>query len=89
MAVAAVLLSFGSLVGAWTMLAAEGRLFSPTAHLRLVRWSLSFVLVAVPVMVISALPGHHPRDLVNPAGLDHWLDSLDPATATVPEWALP
>ena len=89
MAVAGLLLAVGALAGAWTMLAAERRLFSPTAHLRLVGWSLSFIFAAVPVMVVSALPGHHPRDLVDPSGLDHWLDHLDEATATVPEWALP
>ena len=72
-----------------TMLAAEQRLFSPVAHLRLVGWSLSFIFAALPVMVMSALPGHHPRDLADPAGLEHWLDHLDPETATVPEWALP
>ena len=40
-------------------------------------------------MVISALPGHNPGQLVDPAGLEHWLDHLDPDTSTVPEWALP
>ena len=89
MAVAGVLLATASLAGALTMLAAEKRLFSPTAHLRLLRWSLSFTFTALPVMVISALPGHHPRQLADPAGLEHWLDHLDPETATVPEWALP
>lgn len=89
MAVAGVLLAAASLAGALTMLAAERRLFSPTAHLRLLRWSLSFVFTALPVMVISALPGHHPSQLADPAGLEHWLDHLDPDTATVPEWALP
>jgi hypothetical protein len=28
-------------------------------------------------------------DLVDPAGLEHWLDPLDPETSTVPEYALP
>ncbi len=87
--VAALLLATSAWVGAWTMLAAERRLFSPVAHLRLVRWSLSFIFEALPVMVFSALPGHHPRDLVDPAGLEHWLDHLDPETGTVPTWALP
>jgi len=87
--VAGTLLALASLAGAWTMLAAERRLFSPVAHLRLVGWALGFVFTAVPVMVVSALPGHHPRDLTDPIGLEHWLDHLDPATGTVPEWALP
>jgi predicted metal-dependent hydrolase len=88
-ATAGIVLAVGSLLAAWTMLAAEHRFFSPVAHARLVGWSLSFVFAALPVMVVSALPGHHPRDLVDPAGLDHWLDNLDPETSTVPEWALP
>ncbi|MGN6694104.1 MAG: hypothetical protein ACTHN0_07995, partial [Aquihabitans sp.] len=87
--VAGLVLAFGSLLGTVTMLAGERRLFSPTAWFRLVSWSLSFVFVALPVMVISALPGHHPDDLADPAGLEHWLDHLDPETSTVPAYALP
>ena len=89
MTIAALVLSLGSLLGTITMLRAEGRLFSPVAWFRLAGWSLSFIFVALPVMVISALPGHHPDQLVDPAGLEHWLDHLDPETSTVPEWALP
>lgn len=89
MTVAALVLSMGSLVGTVTMLRGEHRLFSPAAWFRLTSWSLSFIFVALPVMVVSALPGHHPDQLVDPAGLDHWLDNLDPETSTVPEWALP
>ena len=83
-AVAAIVLATASFVAALVMLAGEGRLWSPVAHWRLARWSLSFVLAALPVMVVSALPGHHPRSLADPAGLEHWLDHLDPATSTVP-----
>ncbi|MCU1499854.1 MAG: hypothetical protein JWM47_3807 [Acidimicrobiales bacterium] len=89
MAVAGLLLAVASLAGAWTILAAERRLFSPVAHVRLLTWSLSFLFTALPVMAVSALPGHHPRDLTDPVGLEHWLDHLDAATGTVPEWALP
>ena len=46
-------------------------------------------LAARSVIAGSALPGHHPDQLVDPAGLEHWLDHLDPETSTVPEWALP
>jgi len=87
--VAALVLSIGSYVGTLTMLRAEGKLFSPVSHLRLIGWSLSFIFVALPVAVLSTLPGHHPRELTDPAGLEHWLDNLDPATSTVPVWALP
>lgn len=86
---AALILASAAMAGTWTILAADGRLFSPRSHLRLVGWCLSFIFTAVPIAVVSALPGHHPRDLVNPAGLDHWLDHLDTDTATVPAYALP
>lgn len=87
--VAALVLALGSLVSTWVMLAGERRLHSPVAHLRLLRWSLSFIFVALPTLVASALPGHHPRDLADPAGLEHWLEHMDPETSSVPEWALP
>jgi predicted metal-dependent hydrolase len=87
--VAAWLLALAALAGTLTMLAGERRLFSPAAHWRLLKWSVSFIFVALPAMVVSALPGHSPRDLPDPDGLDHWLDNLDPETSTVPEWALP
>jgi len=87
--VAALVLSIGAYVGTLTMLRAEGKLFSPVSHLRLIGWSISFIFVALPVAVLSTLPGHHPKDLTDPAGLEHWLDNLDPATSTVPAWALP
>lgn len=87
--VAALVLATTSLMATWSMLRAEGRLFSPVSHLRLVGWSLSFVFAAMPVMAVTVWPGHHPSDLVDPVGLDHWLEHLDPETSTVPEWALP
>jgi predicted metal-dependent hydrolase len=87
--VAALVLAAGSFVASLVMLAGEGRAWRPSSHLRLATWSLSFVFVAVPVMVVSALPGHHPDQLADPAGLEHWLEHLDPQTSSVPEWALP
>jgi predicted metal-dependent hydrolase len=89
MTVAALVLAAGAFAGSLVMLAGEGRLWRPGSHVRLIGWSLSFIFVAVPVMVVSALPGHHPDQLADPAGLEHWLDHLDPDTASVPEWALP
>ena len=86
---AGFVLAASALLAAWVMLAQDRRIWSPAAHLRLLRWSLSFVFAAVPVMVVSSLPGHHPSSLVDPSGLEHWLDYLDPSTSTVPEWALP
>ncbi len=87
--VAGLILAAGALAGSMAMLWSTRRFFSPTAWFRLIGWSLSFIFVALPVMVVSALPGHHPDQLVDPAGLEHWLDHLDPDTSTVPEYALP
>lgn len=87
--VAALVLAVGTFLGTITMLAAERRLFSPAAHWNLFRWSLAVVFTAVPVMVVSSLPGHHPSQLTDPAGFERWLDLLDVSTSTVPEWALP
>lgn len=87
--VAGIVLAVFSLACTWVMLWNERRFWRPAAHLRLLVWSVSFIFVALPAMIVSALPGHHPRDLADPAGLEHWLDDLDPETSTVPEWALP
>jgi predicted metal-dependent hydrolase len=86
---AGILLATFSLWATWSMLWSERRFLRPVAHARLVGWTLSFIFVALPIMVVSSLPGHHPRDLTDPTGFDHWLDHLDPETSTVPEWALP
>lgn len=89
MVVAALVLALGALVGSLALLRATGRLWRPASHLRLAGWSLSFVFAAMPTMAVSLLPGHHPDQLADPAGLEHWLDHLDPETASVPAWALP
>ena len=87
--VAGVVLAGCSLLGTWVMLWHERRFWRPDAHVRLLVWSVSFIFVALPAMIVSALPGHHPDSLVDPAGLAHWLDHFDPETGTVPEWAQP
>ncbi|NLD77765.1 MAG: metal-dependent hydrolase [Acidimicrobiales bacterium] len=87
--VAGVVLATFALACTWVMLWSERRFWRPGAHLKLLVWSVSFIFVALPAMITSALPGHHPRNLANPVGLEHWLDNLDPETSTVPEWALP
>ena len=87
--VAGVVLAGCAFIGTWVMLWNEGRWWRPDAHLRLALWSVSFIFVALPAMVVSALPGHHPDKLADPPGLAHWLEHFDPETGTVPEWALP
>ncbi len=87
--VAGVVLAVFSLLGTWVMLFHENRWWRPNVHLRLAVWSVSFIFVALPAMVVSSLPGHHPDKLADPAGLAHWLDNFDPASGTIPEWAQP
>jgi uncharacterized protein len=79
-----VQMAWFALVAMWVMLYAEGRLFRPITHLRLVKWWLSFTFEVVPSMLASALPGHHPSGLSDPIWLTTWLRHYDPETATLP-----
>ncbi|MCU1351176.1 MAG: hypothetical protein JWM05_385 [Acidimicrobiales bacterium] len=88
MVVSMLLLAGFSVAGTLLMLRAERRLFSPIAHLRLVKWSVSFVFELFPAMLGSAYAGHHPSQLADPPWLSRWLDSLDPETGTMPAWSL-
>ena len=79
------ILAFYATIGTLMMLFAEGRGFSPLAYLRLTRWAFSFAFIALPTMLGSALPGHHPSSLVDPMWMSSWLTHFDPATGTLPE----
>jgi predicted metal-dependent hydrolase len=68
------------------MLAGERRLFLPVTWFRLLRWSISLAFEILPTQLISALPGHHPRTLVDPIYLPAWLQQFDPSTGTLPLW---
>ena len=68
------------------MLAGERRVFYPVTWFRLVRWSISLAFEILPTQLSSALPGHHPRSLVDPIYLPAWLAHFDPATGTLPLW---
>ncbi len=83
---AAVLLATFAFAGTWTLLIAQRRVFSPTAHLRLVGWSLSFVFEAMPAMAVSLLPKHHPSSLSDPTWFARWLSGYDPESETIPLW---
>ncbi len=83
-----LLLAAFSVAGTLLLLAAQRRLLSPRAHLRLFRWSLSFVFSLFPTMLQSALPGHHPSDLADPVWLSSWLQHFDPETGTMPAYSL-
>jgi hypothetical protein len=62
------------------------RLRYPITWYRLVKLSVSMAFVLVPTLVLSSLPGHHPRDFTDPIFLPQWLQQYDPATGTMPLW---
>jgi len=84
--VAMVMLAWFSLLGTLTMLAADRRLLSPVTHWRMTRWTFSFTFDLLPAILVSALPGHHPSRLRDPAWMSAWLRQFDPDTGTLPEW---
>jgi predicted metal-dependent hydrolase len=73
-------------IGALVQLWGEKRLRNPMTWFRLIRLSVSMAFVLVPTLVISALPGHHPRDFTDPIYLPAWLTQYDPVTGTMPLW---
>ena len=73
-------------LGAMVQLWGERRLRYPVTWFRLIKLAVSMAFVLVPTMVVSALPGHHPRDFTDPAFLPAWLTQYDPATGTMPLW---
>ncbi len=75
-----------TLLGALVQLWGEKRLRNPLTWIRLVGLSVSMAFVLVPTLVVSALPGHHPRDFVDPIYLPAWLGQYDPVTGTMPLW---
>lgn len=76
-----VLLAGFTTMGTLSMLWSTRRIFNPLTHLRMLGWSISFLFELLPNMAISALPGHHPDDFVDPMffGVDlHELDVAGP-----------
>jgi predicted metal-dependent hydrolase len=52
---------------------------SPTAWMRLPRWAFGISFTTIPDLAASCLPGHHPDQLPDPAGLTAWLRAEDAA----------
>lgn len=73
-------------MGACIQLHGEKRLRNPLTWVRLVKLAVSLAFVMVPVLVVSALPGHHPDDFTDPIYLPQWLTQYDPETGTMPLW---
>jgi predicted metal-dependent hydrolase len=84
--VSLTLLFWFTWASALAMLAGERRLRYPITWFRLLRWSISLAFEILPTQLVSALPGHHPRSLVDPIYLPTWLGHFDPATGTLPVW---
>jgi len=84
-----VTISLFTAIGAFIQLWHERRLWNPVCWFRLLRLSASLAFVLVPVMVVSALPGHHPRQFSDPVYLPTWLREYDPVTETMPLWQSP
>jgi len=84
--VSLVLLIFFVWASALAMLRTDGRIFSPIAHIRLARWSVSLGFEVLPTMLVSALPGHNPSRLTDPIYLPRWLSAFDPDTGLLKPW---
>ncbi len=73
MLVSALLLAWFAVLGTLTMMWKERRLFRPVAHLRLLKWTITFLFILLPVMAVSVLRDHDPRDLADPYRLHSWI----------------
>jgi len=80
------ILAWFTVISTFTMLRAEHRAFRPGTWFRLLKWSMSLSFEILPDMLVSAMPGHHPDDFVDPALLTSWLGYFDPETGTMPVW---
>ena len=79
-------IAFFTAIGAVVQLWGEKRLRHPITWFRLGCLAVSLAFVLVPVVVVSSLPGHHPRDFTDPIYLPAWLTQYDPVTGTMPLW---
>lgn len=70
----------GTVVQLWS----TGRIFSPVAWFRLLRWGLSLAFEVLPDLFAAAMPGHHPSQFSDPVLLVTWLANFDPATGRDP-----
>jgi predicted metal-dependent hydrolase len=73
----------GSLAQLWSL----RRLRYPVTWFRLVWWGISLAFTILPILAVSALPGHGPETMADPPYLRQWLRGVDPAAGTAPIWA--
>lgn len=72
----AVLAAF-TLLGTILGLAEQRRLFSPVAWWRLNRWAWGFAFSELPNLFAACMPGHHPRQFVDPVWFELYLLGID------------
>lgn len=73
-------------LGALVQLHGEKRLRYPVCWFRLLKLGFSMAFEVMPTLLVSSLPGHHPRDFTDPIYLPAWLGQYDPVTGTMPLW---
>lgn len=77
MAASVCILAFFVVLSTLTMLVAERRILRPIAHVRLLRWTLTFLFELLPALWFSAMRGHDPDDIPDPPVLTQWLRASD------------
>lgn len=77
---------FFAFLAALVQLHGEKRLHLPICWFRLFKLGISMAFEVMPTLAVSALPGHHPKDFVDPIYLPAWLGQYDPVTGTMPLW---
>lgn len=88
MAAAMVVMAWFTVLGTVAGLAASDRLWRPSAHGRMLRWSFGFLFELLPALAGALVRGHHPTVMADPYWLPVWLQSYDPVTRTMPEWSM-
>ena len=78
------MLAWFTVLGTLVQLASSGRIWSPVAWWRLLRWSISLAFEVLPDLFVSAMPHHHPSQFSDPVLLVGWLAAFDPATGQDP-----
>ncbi len=75
-----------TILGTFVQLWHDRRLWNPLSWFRMLKLAVSVAFELLPVMVVSALPGHHPREFTDPVYLPTWLRQYDAASGTMPLW---
>lgn len=81
-----VTIVFFAFLAALVQLHGEKRLHKPVCWYRLFKLGISMAFEVMPTLAVSALPGHHPSDFVDPIFLPAWLGQYDPVSGTMPLW---